>query len=723
MFVSWLLLSQSPAFGQQKYYWSDKRQISLSEDKTEMSFTFKQSRQRESLREQVARVADVAKVVFSRDGQFGSVSFKNAQSDDALKSAKKVGLDTADIDFASFGYKFENKHRLSTSHRIVLRPKKGVSIEQIAQLTKKECVFEKTEYDITFFKAIKKNVDLFENANKIYESGLVEYCHPDFFVEAKPTSTEEPQLYAPLAETNRLLFSSDPLYPQQWNLDNSSSPFIDINAPQAWGVTLGSGSIRVAVIDDGIDEHEDLGLTQSDIGWTAPRFYDPAKAPGRVVPNAVFSHGISCAGIIAALHNNKGIKGIAPNVKIVPVNVRDIFYSNVSSEIAAGLNWSWQLSGGNVDVISASLDNIPVPVDVVESAIFYARTSGRGGKGCIVVRSAGNKQSPVTSPNQDGIIIVGSLGRDGVLTTRTPIDHRVNIVAPSRLSGDQDDDIFPALGLMGIAQDIAPPNYKLKFGGTSAACPQVAAVAALVLSRNPNLWEYQVRDILYSKARFISSQPGYGAGLVDAFKSLPLVNIALSGTTYLPSGSGTWTATPYEGAYPFTYTWQLRYPNDPWFDVASTGCTNTVTLTPPSHGSFRIRAKVNDANGRTGYSSEIFVDNGTGGFFGTPSDSVGIADKLEFRSSNQPVTFSLQQNYPNPFNPTTIIRYSLATSEKVSLKVYDVLGRVVADLVESEKAAGTYQVVFKGENLSSGVYFYRLQAGAFVKTKRMMLTK
>ena len=85
--------------------------------------------------------------------------------------------------------------------------------------------------------------------------------------------------------------------------------------------------------------------------------------------------------------------------------------------------------------------------------------------------------------------------------------------------------------------------------------------------------------------------------------------------------------------------------------------------------------------------------------------------------------FHLYQNYPNPFNPSTIIQYQVANSGHVSLKVYDILGREVKTLVNEEKSIGTYKVEFNGEELPSGVYFYRLHAGSFVSTKKFILIK
>jgi hypothetical protein len=88
-----------------------------------------------------------------------------------------------------------------------------------------------------------------------------------------------------------------------------------------------------------------------------------------------------------------------------------------------------------------------------------------------------------------------------------------------------------------------------------------------------------------------------------------------------------------------------------------------------------------------------------------------------------PLTFSLRQNYPNPFNPVTIIKYSMATSQHVRLSVFDLLGRKVATLVDQKQSPGFYEVSFDARTLSSGVYFYRIESGSFVQTKRMLLLK
>jgi len=88
-----------------------------------------------------------------------------------------------------------------------------------------------------------------------------------------------------------------------------------------------------------------------------------------------------------------------------------------------------------------------------------------------------------------------------------------------------------------------------------------------------------------------------------------------------------------------------------------------------------------------------------------------------------PAEYNLSQNYPNPFNPATTINFQIPVSGKVTIKIYDLLGREVKSLVNEFKIAGKYSVKFNASNLASGVYFYNLRAGNFVQTKKMILTK
>jgi hypothetical protein len=95
----------------------------------------------------------------------------------------------------------------------------------------------------------------------------------------------------------------------------------------------------------------------------------------------------------------------------------------------------------------------------------------------------------------------------------------------------------------------------------------------------------------------------------------------------------------------------------------------------------------------------------------------------EEQESPLPATYQLEQNYPNPFNPATLIRYALPQYSKVKWEVFDMLGRSVAVLVNESQPAGVYQARFEAREVAAGIYFYRLQAGAFVAFRKMALVR
>ncbi len=116
----------------------------------------------------------------------------------------------------------------------------------------------------------------------------------------------------------------------------------------------------------------------------------------------------------------------------------------------------------------------------------------------------------------------------------------------------------------------------------------------------------------------------------------------------------------------------------------------------------------------------IFCGTYFGGLWKRPvSDFIGIKEDEEIVPEN----YSLQQNYPNPFNSSTIIKYSVCKASDISIKIYDISGREIKTLVNEYKSPGNYQVSLSGENLTSGVYFYQLEAKAYSETKKMVLIK
>ncbi len=117
---------------------------------------------------------------------------------------------------------------------------------------------------------------------------------------------------------------------------------------------------------------------------------------------------------------------------------------------------------------------------------------------------------------------------------------------------------------------------------------------------------------------------------------------------------------------------------------------------------------------------------------GTQPGSLFVMDDLAFGAATTsveaagsvvPRVYELSQNFPNPFNPSTLIQYAIPRSGRVRLTVFDILGREIATLVDAEQAAGTYRVRFDGSSLSSGSYFYRLQAGEYTQTRKFSMIR
>ena len=128
------------------------------------------------------------------------------------------------------------------------------------------------------------------------------------------------------------------------------------------------------------------------------------------------------------------------------------------------------------------------------------------------------------------------------------------------------------------------------------------------------------------------------------------------------------------------------------------------------------------------YFESVYMFNSQKGFVVGDSGVIlttsngGVTEVKDIQSI-EPNKFELYQNYPNPFNPTTKIGFRISDFGLVTLKVYDMLGKRVATLINEVKSAGEYNVEFNGSNLSSGIYFYRLQAGRFSETKKLILLK
>jgi hypothetical protein len=183
------------------------------------------------------------------------------------------------------------------------------------------------------------------------------------------------------------------------------------------------------------------------------------------------------------------------------------------------------------------------------------------------------------------------------------------------------------------------------------------------------------------------------------------------------------------------YYWEERFPSGyivefriSWVDLAAVGGDNVFV--PLEGMRIPIDYSINDAdatNSREGILTySIYNEDQSWGdvsrwshtWIGSLWNPVAVEDE------GKPVSdYALSQNYPNPFNPSTQIKFALKTSGFVSLKIYDVLGKEVATLVNGEYNTGSYNVSFDASGLASGIYFYRLESGSFVQTNKMMLLK
>jgi hypothetical protein len=138
--------------------------------------------------------------------------------------------------------------------------------------------------------------------------------------------------------------------------------------------------------------------------------------------------------------------------------------------------------------------------------------------------------------------------------------------------------------------------------------------------------------------------------------------------------------------------------------------------TPMSNGTYTVDGTIGQAV--IGISQSSVFTNYQGFWY-----TAKVPSGVKINTDGNADGFALDQNYPNPFNPTTHLRFTIAELRFVSLKIYDVLGREVATLVDGEKKPGVYEMSFNASRLSSGVYYYRLSAGNYTEVKRMMLLK
>jgi hypothetical protein len=175
---------------------------------------------------------------------------------------------------------------------------------------------------------------------------------------------------------------------------------------------------------------------------------------------------------------------------------------------------------------------------------------------------------------------------------------------------------------------------------------------------------------------------------------------------------GTWIANVSGGSGSHTYAWyKSTNGGSTWDGPFGTSSTYSNTML---FSDFVLRCDVTDTQTNETVSDTQEVEYDDGGV---------ILPKIAQVDKDIPDHYALNSNFPNPFNPTTQISYQLKEDGFVSLKVYDILGKEVAELVKDNKSAGFYNTNFDASNLSSGLYIYRLQVNGFIESKKMLLTK
>lgn len=414
-------------------------------------------------------------------------------------------------------YHSENYFKIAILPRLAIRLKAGYSLDEV--LNKFDKIL-KLDVEKSGIYLVDCHLNSSEEVLKLNE----------IILQMKATEWCEPMMISNVKKYNSL-------YSLQYYIHNTGqnggTPGMDINAEPAWAMVSVNESITVAVIDDGVERsHEDLSGKVLD-GLTIDYPNEKGDPINDYWSGTYFDpkcHGTACAGIIAAKDNNIGIKGVASGVQILPINVfpqdEDDIINSYTEKVGNAIRWAYYNKGA--DIISCSL-GFPYS-QYIGSAFEDAISDGRGGKGTIVVCASGNSNpySDVSYPaNMTNTIAVGAINKNGGIWYYSCRGSSLDLVAPS-----SDIDYLGDI----VTTDRSAPkginstgNYLGWFGGTSAACPQVAGVAALMLSANPNLTVSQVRTKLRNTARDLGItgfDTTYGYGLVDAYAA---VCSALSG--------------------------------------------------------------------------------------------------------------------------------------------------------------------------------------------------
>ncbi len=421
---------------------------------------------------------------------------------------------------------YNNAEQLALSNSIFVKPREGETIENVirksglsGKIRKQELILPAS--GISLLTLDSKMKDILSVCRKVYETGTVDFVEPNFYMEAMLGNT---------------------YWPQQWTFKNTGQtggiPGIDINIEPAWRITKGNGNIKIAIVDQGVD------LTHPDLEANLLKYlgYDATGGNSKGSYTGNDGHGTWCAGVVGAIDNSIGVVGVAPKCKMIPIRVFGVYYSEAT--IINGLRHAYT---SGADVINNSWG---FPKGIYNPPTFNAIIDectrlGRSGKGCVVVFCSHNDGKPrVRYPaNLPNVMAVGSVDNKGRRVGSSNYGKDLDVVAPVGPDGKEDAAIrVYTTDLQGPKGTNTAPgpagDYRHGFRGTSAACPQVAGIAALILSVNPHLYEHEVRSIIEMTCRKLDryefkETPNHpngswnnevGYGLVDAEAAVQAAN-------------------------------------------------------------------------------------------------------------------------------------------------------------------------------------------------------
>lgn len=347
------------------------------------------------------------------------------------------------------------------------------------------------------------------------------YIYHTFAITEPLQSSSKNVAFAGSGSGTPVLIPDDPLFDQQWALNQSND--CDIDAPEAWCIETGSPNVTIAIIDTGVDyNHPDLAaniwhdpiygnpgydFVDIDTNWYIEHGFELCPDEDYTDPDGdpmdVRGHGTHCSGIAGAVTNNGiGIAGVSWNCKIMPVRsgFKIIYLSRVYGllefdDVALGIIYA---TDNGANVISMSFGG--GDSDLVHDAINYAYSQG-----VVLVAAAGNDNTnaPSYPAGYDNVIAVAATDSDDSKASFSNYGSWVDVAAPGV-------DILSTL----------PNNAYGSWSGTSMACPHVTGLAALILSKNQSFDQEEVRTIICDSADRLPPPEEKLEGRINAFNAL-----------------------------------------------------------------------------------------------------------------------------------------------------------------------------------------------------------